>query len=113
MVLATMIAAIGILTGSQILVLRAGTGRAHRPGPAATFFISHPGVYSVLVALLAGIAGLLSLATARVPGYSRLASLSDQGTASRDHGSCRPLRLSPGAANVRWVAGVHTFTGHG
>jgi uncharacterized hydrophobic protein (TIGR00271 family) len=34
-------------------------------GQAATFFISHPDVYSVLVALLAGVAGLLSLTTAK------------------------------------------------
>jgi uncharacterized hydrophobic protein (TIGR00271 family) len=120
MVLATLIAAIGILTGSQILIigamvvgpefgplaalcvalvqrraamaarsaaaLAAGfplgiavafaltvTLRAAGPAPdvltaqgqAATFFISHPDVYSVLVALLAGVAGLLSLTTAK------------------------------------------------
>ncbi len=120
MVLATLIAAIGILTGSQILIIGAmvvgpefgplaalcvalvqrraamaarsaaalAAGfplgiavafmlvlilRAAGPAPdaltaegrAATFFISHPDVYSVLVALLAGVAGLLSLTTAK------------------------------------------------
>lgn len=34
-------------------------------GRAATFFISHPDVYSALVALLAGVAGMLSLTTAK------------------------------------------------
>jgi uncharacterized hydrophobic protein (TIGR00271 family) len=120
MVLATLIAAIGILTDSQILIIGAmvvgpefgplaglcvalvqrrlelarrsamallvgfpvaiavtflvvlilrATGTApdaiaaqDRP---ATFFIAHPDTYSVLVALLAGVAGLLSLTTAK------------------------------------------------
>jgi uncharacterized hydrophobic protein (TIGR00271 family) len=51
-----------------VLILRA-TGTApdaiaaqDRP---ATFFIAHPDTYSVLVALLAGVAGLLSLTTAK------------------------------------------------
>jgi uncharacterized hydrophobic protein (TIGR00271 family) len=120
MVLATLIAAIGILTGSQILIIGAmvvgpefgplaalcvalvqrraamaarsaaalAAGfplgiaaafalvlilRAAGPAPdvltaqgrAATFFISHPDVYTVLVALLAGVAGMLSLTTAK------------------------------------------------
>ena len=120
MVLATLIAAIGILTRSQILIIGAmvvgpefgplaalcvalvqrraamaarsaaalAAGfplgiavafalvlilRAAGPAPdalttqgeAATSFISHPDVYSVLVALLAGVAGMLSLSTAK------------------------------------------------
>lgn len=120
MVLATLIAAIGILTGSQILIIGAmvvgpefgplaalcvaiaqrrpamaarsaaalAAGfplgiaaalalavllRAAGTAPdvltaqdrAAAFFISHPDVYSALVALLAGVAGLLSLTTAK------------------------------------------------
>ena len=120
MVLATMIAAVGILTDSQILIIgamvvgpeygplvglcvalvqrrvelakRSATAlvvgfplgivsalvlvlllRAAGPAPdtvaaharPATFFISHPSTFSVLVALLAGVAGLLALTTAR------------------------------------------------
>lgn len=120
MVLATLIAAIGILTSSQILIIGAmvvgpefgplaalcvalvqrraamaarsaaalaagfplGIAAAFAlvlilraagtapdvltaPGRAATFFISHPDVYSALVALLAGVAGMLSLTTAK------------------------------------------------
>ena len=120
MVLATLIAAIGILTRSQILIIGAmvvgpefgplaalcvalvqrraamaarsaaalAAGfplgiavafalvlilRAAGPAPdalttqgeAVTSFISHPDVYSVLVALLAGVAGMLSLSTAK------------------------------------------------
>jgi uncharacterized hydrophobic protein (TIGR00271 family) len=120
MVLATLIAAIGILTASQILIIgamvvgpefgplaalcvalvqrraamaaRSAAALAVRfplgiaaafvlvlvlraagtapdvltaPGRAATFFISHPDVYSALVALLAGVAGMLSLTTAK------------------------------------------------
>jgi uncharacterized hydrophobic protein (TIGR00271 family) len=51
-----------------VLVLRA-TGAA--PGEVAvharpaTYFISHPNTFSVLVALLAGVAGMLSLTTAK------------------------------------------------
>jgi len=51
-----------------VLVLRAaGTAPdvLTAPGRAATFFISHPDVYSALVALLAGVAGMLSLTTAK------------------------------------------------
>ena len=120
MVLATLIAAVGILTDSQILIIgamvvgpefgplaglcvalverrldfarRSATAlvvgfpiaiaitllvvlilRAAGPAPdaiaaqgrPATFFIAHPGTFSVLVALLAGVAGLLSLTTAK------------------------------------------------
>jgi len=120
MVLATLIAAVGILTDSQILIIgamvvgpefgplaglcvalvqrrlelarRSATAlvigfptaiaitllvvlilRAAGPAPdaiaaqdrPATFFIAHPDTFSVLVALLAGIAGLLSLTTAK------------------------------------------------
>jgi uncharacterized hydrophobic protein (TIGR00271 family) len=120
MVLATLIAAVGILTDSQILIIGAmvvgpefgplaglcvalvqrrvplalrsakalvvgfplGIAvtlgvvvvlRAAGPAPdeiaaqgrPATFFISHPNTFSVLVALLAGVAGLLSLTTAK------------------------------------------------
>lgn len=51
-----------------VLILRAaGTapeaiGRQQRP---TTFFISHPDTFTVLIALLAGVAGLLSLTTAK------------------------------------------------
>jgi uncharacterized hydrophobic protein (TIGR00271 family) len=120
MVLATLIAAVGILTDSQILIIGAMVvgpefgplaglcvalvqrriGLAKRSGAAlavgfpvaiavtlvvvlvlraagpapdeiaaqgrpATFFIAHPNTFSVLVALLAGIAGILSLTTAK------------------------------------------------
>jgi uncharacterized hydrophobic protein (TIGR00271 family) len=120
MVLATLIAAVGILTDSQILIigamvvgpefgplaglcvalvqrrtelaLRSATAlaigfpvaiaatlllvlvlRATGPAPDAiaaqdrptTFFISHPSTFSVLVALFAGVAGMLSLTTAK------------------------------------------------
>jgi uncharacterized hydrophobic protein (TIGR00271 family) len=120
MVLATLIAAVGILTDSQILIIgamvvgpefgplaglcvalvqrrvelaaRSATAlavgfplaitialvvvlvlRAAGPAPdaiaaqgrPATFFIAHPNTFSVLVALLAGVAGLLSLTTAK------------------------------------------------
>jgi uncharacterized hydrophobic protein (TIGR00271 family) len=120
MVLATLIAAVGILTDSQVLIigamvvgpefgplaglcvalvqretqlaLRSATALAvgfptaiaatfllvvvlRTAGPApeaiaalarpATFFISHPSTYSVLVALFAGVAGMLSLTTAK------------------------------------------------
>ena len=120
MVLATLIAAVGILTDSQILIigamvvgpefgplaglcvalvqrrpelaLRSATAlavgfptaivltfllvvllRATGPAPdaiaaqgrPATFFISHPSTFSVLVALFAGVAGMLSLTTAK------------------------------------------------
>src|SRR6266536_4276500 len=120
MVLATLIAAVGILTDSQILIigamvvgpefgplaglsvalverraefaLRSATAlavgfplaiattvlvvlvlRAAGPAPdeiaahqrPATFFISHPSTFSVLVALFAGVAGMLSLTTAK------------------------------------------------
>jgi uncharacterized hydrophobic protein (TIGR00271 family) len=120
MVLATLIAAAGILTDSQILIIgamvvgpefgplaglcvavvqqrlelarRSATAllagfplaivvtlavvlalRAAGPAPdsvavherPATFFISHPNTFSVLVALLAGVAGMLSLTTAK------------------------------------------------
>jgi uncharacterized hydrophobic protein (TIGR00271 family) len=120
MVLATLIAAVGILTDSQILIIGAMVVgpefgplagfcvalvqrrlelarrsaaalvigfpiaiavtlvavlilRAVGPAPdaiaaqgrPATFFIAHPDTFSVLVALLAGVAGLLSLSTAK------------------------------------------------
>jgi uncharacterized hydrophobic protein (TIGR00271 family) len=120
MVLATLIAAAGILTDSQVLIIgamvvgpefgplaglcvavvqrrlelarRSATAlavgfplaiattfavvlalRAAGPAPdaiavherPATFFISHPNTFSVLVALLAGVAGMLSLTTAK------------------------------------------------
>jgi uncharacterized hydrophobic protein (TIGR00271 family) len=120
MVLATLIAAVGILTDSQILIIgamvvgpefgplaglcvalvqrrlelarRSATAlvigfpvaiaitivavlilRAAGPAPdaiaaqgrPATFFIAHPDTFTVLVALLAGVAGLLSLTTAK------------------------------------------------
>ncbi len=120
MVLATLIAAIGILTDSQILIIGAmvvgpefgplaglcvalvqrradlarrsatalavgfplaiavtflavvvlrATGAAPEEiaaqGRPATYFISHPNTFSVLVALLAGVAGVLSLTTAK------------------------------------------------
>ncbi len=120
MVLATLIASVGILTDSQILIigamvvgpefgplaglcvalvqrrvelaLRSATAlvvgfaiaiaitlvailvlKATGPAPdeiaaqgrPATFFISHPNTFSVLVALLAGVAGVLSLTTAK------------------------------------------------
>jgi uncharacterized hydrophobic protein (TIGR00271 family) len=118
MVLATLIAAVGILTDSQILIIgamvvgpefgplaglcvalvqrrielarRSATAlavgfpvaiafvvvlvlRAAGPAPdeiaaqgrPATFFIAHPNTFSVLVALLAGVAGMLSLTTAK------------------------------------------------
>jgi uncharacterized hydrophobic protein (TIGR00271 family) len=120
MVLATLIAAVGILTDSQILIIgamvvgpefgplaglcvalvqgrvelarRSATAlalgfplaiavtllvvlllRAAGPAPdaiaaqgrPATFFIAHPNTFSILVALLAGVAGLLSLTTAK------------------------------------------------
>ena len=120
MMLATLIAAIGILTDSQILIIgamvvgpefgplaglcvalvqrrielarRSATAlavgfpiaiavtflvvlvlRAAGPAPdeiaaqgrPATFFIAHPNTFSVLVALLAGVAGILSLTTAK------------------------------------------------
>ena len=56
------------LTIVAVLILRAGGPApdeiaAH--GRPATFFIAHPGTFSVLVALLAGVAGLLSLTTAK------------------------------------------------
>jgi uncharacterized hydrophobic protein (TIGR00271 family) len=120
MILATLIAAVGILTDSQILIIgamvvgpefgplaglcvalvetrlelarRSATAllagfpiaiaitivavlllRAAGPAPdtiaaqdrPATFFIAHPDTFTVLVALLAGVAGLLSLTTAK------------------------------------------------
>jgi uncharacterized hydrophobic protein (TIGR00271 family) len=120
MILATLIAAVGILTDSQILIIGAMVVgpefgplaglcvalvetrlelarrsamallagfplaiaitilavlllRAAGPAPdtiaaqdrPATFFIAHPGTFTVLVALLAGVAGLLSLTTAK------------------------------------------------
>jgi uncharacterized hydrophobic protein (TIGR00271 family) len=120
MVLATMIAAVGILTDSQILIIGAmvvgpefgplagfcvavvqrrlelarrsllalvvgfplaigatalGTWLLHQAGRApetveatgrpATYFISHPNTFSVIVAVLAGVAGMLSLTTAK------------------------------------------------
>jgi uncharacterized hydrophobic protein (TIGR00271 family) len=56
------------LTIVVVLVLRAAgpaPDEIAAQGRPATFFIAHPGTFSVLVALLAGVAGLLSLTTAK------------------------------------------------
>lgn len=57
-----------VLTLLLVLILRAtGTApdRVAAQGRPTTFFISHPNAFSVLTALLAGVAGLLSLTTAK------------------------------------------------
>ena len=59
---------------------------------AQTFFISHPDTFSVLVALLAGTAGMLSLSTAKSGALIGRAHLRDDDPGGRQHRCRRRVR---------------------